>query len=1524
MFVCSPTRLLRLVRQHLSMPAVVAALCCMIAPAARAQTTVTVTTTADAGPGSLRQALVEAAGATSTTIEFNIPTTDAGYNLPGTPNAWRIALSSALPDVARTTRINGLTQPGASCVAPRIELRPLTPQGITVGLRITANTSEVRGLCLNGFGGDAIAISGATGCTISCNFVGTDVLGGASAGNQTGVRITNGASNTIGGTGGAATANLIAHNRGVGVAVVTTGAPSNVGNPILGNSIRDNAALGIDLGDNGVTANDSLDLDVGPNHFQNHPIIDSYDGAVIQASLASLPNRRFRIEFFANAASDPAGFGEGAAFIGAVEITTGTGGLASFSLPYIAPAGVRFVTATATALPPMRSSDPLMDVGQPDAPITDRGVAPAPPTGTSEFSAAFQVAAGPNTPPTAIDDAYSTNEDTTLVVSTSALSVLANDTDVEPGVLTAQLVSPAMRGSVTLNANGTFSYTPTLNANGVDTFTYRAIDSGGASSSPATVRITIQPVNDAPFAIDDNYDTDEETPLIVAAADLGILANDVDAEDDPLTALLESGPTSGVLTLNTNGTFTYTPAANFAGGDSFTYRARDGQFNSAIATVTIDVRGLNDPPIALDDSYSTNEDTPLTIAMPSLGVLANDTDPDQPPQTLTAALVSTTTRGALTFSTNGTFNYTPQPNFNGIDTFTYRASDGLTTSNIATVTITVRAVNDPPVARNDSFFTNEDTALNVSPPGFLDNDSDVDDARETLTITVVAPPASGSLANVLSGGFRYTPNTDFVGTDQFTYRLTDPAWAMSGIATVTLQVLALNDAPMALADTYAMDEDTVLDVPAPGILANDTDPDVPPQPITAVLISPPDPAATFSFLLNADGSFSFAPVGDFFGTVTFTYAARDGLLSSPPTTVTITVRPVNDAPVALDDAYDATRNTALTVPIATGVLANDFDIDDPAASLTASPIAGPMNGSVSLNPDGSFLYTPNTDYTGPDSFTYRASDGRETSNTATVNIAVRGDGDNQPPVARCRDITIDATATCPDKITIVPGDVDNGSSDPDHSVNKLTFAVTPSGPFPPGVTQVTLRVTDPEGLFSTCTARVTVLISDCNRNGRPDACEIADGSAADCNRDGVPDACQCLWDNGMAEPGAGGRLSQVGGRAQVVTKVMDDFYLEPDRMHHLTSFTGQLLTSAAPSTTRVRVEFFNDCNGAPDGHVLAGFDTGMLVASEPADDGFTLATYTFDLCSQSLWLEGGKTYWVAFHGIIACTERAEVFWAMASRDVMCSPPRTSRGLPSPHNCASVMFGPWLPIETCCGLDSSCRNMAFKLGGASCPLLWDNGEYQHCPGGGVPSGRNGQQMARAADNFVIKPCEDPALCFLEATIWTNGNPETGFFEIYANDCRQPDSRLFAAPATRAIPLGESIAIGPFTVHAYRLQLIQPDWRLEGGRTYWLSAGITNVGGSINARSYFAVADRCGTGCDHRISPSWMGTVGTRGDIGWCPAAPDLAFRIYAKSPMIAPPALAAGPAACRVDIDGSGAVGPQDLFTFLAAWFSGCP
>src|SRR2546426_2026567 len=140
--------------------------------------------------------------------------------------------------------------------------------------------------------------------------------------------------------------------------------------------------------------------------------------------------------------------------------------------------------------------------------------------------------------------------------------------------------------------------------------------------------------NAAPVASNDPYSVGEDSTLTVAAS--GVLSNDSDADANSLSALLVSSPTHGALALNANGSFTYVPAANFNGGDSFTYKANDGTADSNIATVTITVTAVNDPPVANNDSYSTNDDTVLTVAAP--GVLGNDSDVDGDP--LTAIVVT--------------------------------------------------------------------------------------------------------------------------------------------------------------------------------------------------------------------------------------------------------------------------------------------------------------------------------------------------------------------------------------------------------------------------------------------------------------------------------------------------------------------------------------------------------------------------------------------------------------------------------------------------------------------------------------------------------------------------------------------------------------------------------------------------------------------------------------------------------------------------------------------------------------------
>ncbi|HMJ90325.1 MAG TPA: tandem-95 repeat protein, partial [Candidatus Acidoferrum sp.] len=287
-----------------------------------------------------------------------------------------------------------------------------------------------------------------------------------------------------------------------------------------------------------------------------------------------------------------------------------------------------------------------------------------------------------NTPPTAFSEAYATGEDTPLTVS--APGVLANDTDLDGHALTAVLVNPPIRGTLTLNPNGSFIYTPTANVFGTDSFTYRAND-GVANSPVVTVSLTISSLNDTPMAVNDGpYLVQEDSSLIVPAT-AGILSNDSDGDGDLFFVILVSATTNGSLTVQGNGSFGYTPNSNFSGQDYFTYRITDGAATSSVAVVTLNVNPVNDTPVANNDNYATDEDVTLSRTTP--GVLANDSDLDG--NVLTAVLVNTTTNGVLVLNANGSFNYTPAAGFFGTDSFTYRAHDGVTNSSLATVSISV-------------------------------------------------------------------------------------------------------------------------------------------------------------------------------------------------------------------------------------------------------------------------------------------------------------------------------------------------------------------------------------------------------------------------------------------------------------------------------------------------------------------------------------------------------------------------------------------------------------------------------------------------------------------------------------------------------------------------------------------------------------------------------------------------------------------------------------------------------------------
>lgn len=502
-------------------------------------------------------------------------------------------------------------------------------------------------------------------------------------------------------------------------------------------------------------------------------------------------------------------------------------------------------------------------------------------------------------------------------------------------------------------------------------------------SQTAEVTITVENVNDAPTATADSYDAIEDTPLNISAP--GVLTNDTDPDGDTLTAVLDTTTLSGTLTLNSNGSFSYTPDPDYCGTDNFTYHNYDGQTASNTVAVTLNITCTNDPPVANDDAATTNEDT--SIAIPAL---SNDTDMNGDPLTITA--VSTPSNGSVIHNST-TITYTPinlSADYTAV--FTYTVSDGSLTDS-ATVTITITADNEAPVASDDSYTVSEDTSNTTFAVMTNDNDSDSDD---TLSLSAVSTPDQDGTAVINGANIQYTPASNFVGIETFTYTIEDEG-GLAVTATVTVTITNVNDAPTAVDDSYTVNEDTNNN--SLNVLVNDSDIDTGDVLSISAVGTPANGTAVIS-----GSNILYTPSANFSGMETFTYTIQDLVGLTDTATVTITVENVNDAPTAEDDSYTVSENS--TDNIFT-LLDNDTDID-PGDSLSITEVSIPTNGTAVIS-GTTILYTPATGFTGVNTFAYTIEDLGGLPGTATVTVTV--DGVNNTPTAVDDNYTVDENSS---------------------------------------------------------------------------------------------------------------------------------------------------------------------------------------------------------------------------------------------------------------------------------------------------------------------------------------------------------------------------------------------------------------------------------------------------------------------------------------------------------------------------------
>ena len=353
-------------------------------------------------------------------------------------------------------------------------------------------------------------------------------------------------------------------------------------------------------------------------------------------------------------------------------------------------------------------------------------------------------------------------------------------------------------GDIEFFSDGHYSYDPPLNFSGTDSVEITITDVQVPSVPLAvTGRLTfiISAVNDAPVAMNDVASTNQDTQLMSVAS---LVANDTDVDSAGLTAVVETNKTTsrgGQIDIRSDGTFTYDPPTGFAGSDTVSYTVQDADaaFSSALLTIQVlAVTTGNNAPVAVSDLFALAEDAGVTKSSTSL--LANDADADGNVLTaLTESAKATSESGLINIAADGSFTYDPPANFNGTDTVTYTVTDGIDSA-VGALTITVSAVNDPPIANNDSAATGLNTLLTAA-LSLLSNDTDVDSdtlslvsSDDPVTYPFDLPTANGGTVTVTAsdGSYRYVPPNDFTGVDAVTYTVSDGSATDSGTLSVTV------------------------------------------------------------------------------------------------------------------------------------------------------------------------------------------------------------------------------------------------------------------------------------------------------------------------------------------------------------------------------------------------------------------------------------------------------------------------------------------------------------------------------------------------------------------------------------------------------------------------------------------------------------------------------------------------------------------------------------------------------------------
>ena len=601
-----------------------------------------------------------------------------------------------------------------------------------------------------------------------------------------------------------------------------------------------------------------------------------------------------------------------------------------------------------------------------------------------------------NIPPVANNDSASV-----VIGSNIPISVLANDTDSDGTIDATSVTIVAQPSSGTLSVNsttGVVTYTHTGTAAGSDTFRYKVKDNRGAFSNEATVTLTVTSTPKAPTATADSFSVPKS-----GSTTFNLSTNDITgtAAINTGSIVISTQPTNGTVTVGTNGNVTYQHNGSNTTSDTFAYTIKDiNGLTSTPASVQVTVTATPTPPTATADSFSVvrNGSTTANLA-------TNDIAGTAAINAGSIVISTQPTNGTVTVGTNGNITYQHNGSNTTSDTFAYTIKDinGLT-SNPVSVQVTVTAAPTPPTATADSMTVSNNGSSTVN---LASNDVAGSASINPNSIVITSQPANGTITVGTNGNATYQHNGTNTTTDSFAYTIKDINGLTSAAASVQVTIsAAAPQAPTAVNDTGSVTEGASVTL---SILSNDIPPTGGLDPASIVFVDLP---TNGTIVKNANGTVSYSHTGNENTSDVFRYTVKgtNGIVSNEAT-VSITIVPVNDAPVANNDTAVGLFQGIANIPI----LSNDTDVDGNIDVASVTIVSQPQHGTLQINNlNGEVTYTHTGATNASDSFTYRVKDTLGLlSNIATVSITIQtppNAQNDQLVVTKAGTTTIDVTA----------------------------------------------------------------------------------------------------------------------------------------------------------------------------------------------------------------------------------------------------------------------------------------------------------------------------------------------------------------------------------------------------------------------------------------------------------------------------------------------------------------------------------